>query len=45
MEVNFTMVRSIGIIVMAVAALPLLHISGLQLFSEETKGSDKLKKV
>ena len=34
----------IGIIVMAVAALPLLHISGLQLFfSEETKGSDKLK--
>ena len=34
----------IGIIVMAVAALPLLHISGLQLFfSEQTKGSDKLK--
>tara|TARA_B100000686_G_C16710493_1_gene928828 strand:- start:86 stop:1471 length:1386 start_codon:yes stop_codon:yes gene_type:complete len=34
----------IGIIVMAVAALPLLHISGLQLFfSEQTEGSDKLK--
>ena len=34
----------IGIIVMAVAALPLLHISGLQLFfSEQTEGTDKLK--
>ncbi len=34
----------IGIIVMAVAALPLLHMSGLQLFfSEQTEGTDKLK--
>ena len=34
----------IGIIVMAVAALPLLHISGLQLFfSEQIEPNDKLK--
>ena len=34
----------IGITVMAVAALPLLHMSGLQLFfSEQTEGTDKLK--
>ncbi len=34
----------VGIIVMAVAALPLLHISGLQLFfSEQVEPSDKLK--
>jgi len=34
----------IGIIVMAVAALPLLHMSGFQLFfSEQSEPSDKLK--
>ena len=34
----------VGIIVMAVAALPLLHMSGLQLFfSEQIEPSDKLK--
>ena len=34
----------IGIIVMAVAALPLLHVSGLQLFfSEQIEPNDKLK--
>ena len=34
----------IGIIVMAVAALPLLHMSGFQLFfSEQAEPSDKLK--
>ena len=34
----------IGIIVMAVAALPLLHMSGLQLFfSEQIEPNDKLK--
>ena len=34
----------IGIIVMAVAALPLLHISGLQIFfSEQTERPDKIK--
>ena len=44
MEVNPSVcLGGIGIIVMAVAALPLLHISGLQLFSEQIEPNDKLK--
>ena len=40
MEVNLAMVRRIGIIIFAIAILPILNIGGMQLFTQDWKEKD-----